>query len=162
MRVTVGDSGLSCCTGVTYFKRWLTPFCVDSAQALCHILFQIFASNSLWWSVKGHWLNTVISCQSWSRGLFGAQMLSTFMDGRSFFGCFWWLFFVAFFLFLSLPANQDGYIRVNQNLWVIMIDNGWMLCHPCIINIWVSLIDVVCARPSHFELVLSIPVLCVL
>ena len=34
MRVTVGNSGLCCCTCVTYFERLLTPLCVDSARAL--------------------------------------------------------------------------------------------------------------------------------
>ena len=34
MRVTVGDSGLCCCTCVTYFERLLTPLYVDSAQVL--------------------------------------------------------------------------------------------------------------------------------
>ena len=34
VRVTVGDSGLYCCICVTSFGRWLTPLCVDSAQAL--------------------------------------------------------------------------------------------------------------------------------
>ena len=29
MRVTVGDSGLCCCTCVTYFERQLTPLCAD-------------------------------------------------------------------------------------------------------------------------------------
>ena len=28
VRVTVGDSGLCCCTCVTYFELWLAPFCV--------------------------------------------------------------------------------------------------------------------------------------
>ena len=32
--VTVGDSGLCCCVCVTSFECWLTPLCVDSAQAL--------------------------------------------------------------------------------------------------------------------------------
>ena len=32
--VTVGDSGLCCCTCVTYFERWLTPLCVDFLQLL--------------------------------------------------------------------------------------------------------------------------------
>ena len=34
VRVTVGDSGLCCCTCVAYFKLYLTPLCVDSAWAL--------------------------------------------------------------------------------------------------------------------------------
>ena len=34
MRVTVGDSGLCCCTCVTYFERKLTPLCVDFARPL--------------------------------------------------------------------------------------------------------------------------------
>ena len=29
VRVTVGDSGLCCCTCVTYFEPWLAPLCVD-------------------------------------------------------------------------------------------------------------------------------------
>ena len=32
VRVTVGDSGLCCCTCVTYFERWLTLLCVDSGM----------------------------------------------------------------------------------------------------------------------------------
>ena len=34
VRVTVGDSGLCCCTCVTYFKCWLTSLCVDSGILL--------------------------------------------------------------------------------------------------------------------------------
>ena len=34
MRVTVGDSGLCCCIGVTYFERQSTRLCVDCARAL--------------------------------------------------------------------------------------------------------------------------------
>ena len=30
VRVTVGESGLCCCTCVTSFERWLTPLCVVS------------------------------------------------------------------------------------------------------------------------------------
>ena len=29
VRVTVGNSGLCCCTCITYYKHWLTPLCVD-------------------------------------------------------------------------------------------------------------------------------------
>ena len=29
VRVTIGDSGLSCCTCVNYFERSLTDLCVD-------------------------------------------------------------------------------------------------------------------------------------
>ena len=32
MKITVGDSGLCCCTCVTYFVRQLTPLCVDSQK----------------------------------------------------------------------------------------------------------------------------------
>ena len=32
VRVTVGDSGLCCCTCVRYFEHWLTPLCVDSSD----------------------------------------------------------------------------------------------------------------------------------
>ena len=34
VRVTVGDSGLCCCTCVTYLQPKLSPLCVDSARAL--------------------------------------------------------------------------------------------------------------------------------
>ena len=34
LRVTIGDSDLYCCACVTTFERYLTPVCIDTAQAL--------------------------------------------------------------------------------------------------------------------------------
>ena len=45
MRITVGDSGLCCSTCVTYFERWLTPLCVDSARALWGSFCFRFSAN---------------------------------------------------------------------------------------------------------------------
>ena len=49
MRVTIGDSGLCCCTCIMYFECWLTPLCVDSAWwASCffQILFLFFQTDT--------------------------------------------------------------------------------------------------------------------
>ena len=32
VRVTIGDSGLCCCTCVTWFEPWFTPLCVHSEE----------------------------------------------------------------------------------------------------------------------------------
>ena len=57
-RVTAGDSGLCCCTCVTYFERQLTPLCIDSARALwASFCFQIddkwkLSAYSVWIIVR--------------------------------------------------------------------------------------------------------------
>ena len=45
VRVTVGDSGLCCCTCVTYFERQLPPLRVDHARALWASFCFRFATN---------------------------------------------------------------------------------------------------------------------
>ena len=40
-RVTVGDSGLRCCTRVTYLERQLAPLCVDLSRAKFLLAFAI-------------------------------------------------------------------------------------------------------------------------
>ena len=48
LRVTVGDSGHCCCTGVTYFESKLTPLLVDSARTLwASFCFRFTYSTSL-------------------------------------------------------------------------------------------------------------------
>ena len=57
VRVAVGDSGLCCCTRVTYFKNKLTPLLVDSARALwasfCFRVVFPFLTPLISWSVCG-------------------------------------------------------------------------------------------------------------
>ena len=136
VRVTVGDRSLLlylCYIFQALVNSLLCWFCTSTRP---HSVSEFCIQQSVVVS-QGSLINTVISCESWFRGLFGAQV-STFMDGKSFFGgCFLLLFFLLLFFFFFSHSQPT---RVNQNLWVIiMIDNGWVLYHPCIINIWVSL-----------------------
>ena len=50
VRVTVGDSGLCCCTCVTYFERWLTPLWV-----VYYFEFKIFGVQTCWFAL--YWWN---------------------------------------------------------------------------------------------------------
>ena len=62
MRVTLGDSGLCCCTCVTYFKCQLTPLCVDSYPRLVSLWNVLLHALSPWYNCHG-WLgikNSVI------------------------------------------------------------------------------------------------------
>ena len=38
VRVTVGDSGVCCCTCVTSFERSLTPLCVESVKQVAGLM----------------------------------------------------------------------------------------------------------------------------
>ena len=49
VRVTVGDSGLCCCSCVTCFERQLTPLCVDFARALwASFCFRFVTSDTIY------------------------------------------------------------------------------------------------------------------
>ena len=83
VRVTVGNSGLCCCTCIMYFECQLTPLCVDSAWALWasfsfrFVVFQCVFEYPLKWctysAVCGDWevwgdciyLSRMKSCTSW-------------------------------------------------------------------------------------------------
>ena len=66
LRVTIGNSGLCCCTCVTYFERRLTSLLVDSASALWALLcfrfvfYQYFFTKCIWMFVE--YLEVSTSC----------------------------------------------------------------------------------------------------